>query len=205
MGLFKSLKDAKQLGDYHGGMPKLGDAFKTISAVADDRGERDILKRGTPTKATVQGFTTPVPDDPFAMEIPLDVEPPGGGEAYRVNYRFPTGRMKAALSVGMVVPVKVDPDDPTRIALQWDAQKGEIAAAGGDMAAVHGGLANTYSGMADAAVRGAPAAAVPATGQPPAPSSGPAEKIQQLAQLRASGAITEEEFDAKKAQLLSEI
>jgi hypothetical protein len=204
MGFFKAMKGAKELGDYHGGMPRMRDAFKSMEALSDDRGEKEILKNGTPSKATVQGFTTPVPGDAFAMQIPLDVEPPGGGTPYRVNYVFPTARMKAAITVGMVVPVKVDPADPQKIAVQWDAQKAEIAAAGGDMAAVTAGLTNTYSGVADAAARGQAVPGVPMTG-PMIGAKSPAEKIRDLAQLRDSGAITEEEFETKKAQLLSEM
>jgi len=202
MGMFKSLKDAKALGDYHGGMPSIRGSFKDISALADDRGEGEILKKGTPTKAVVQGFTTPVPGDRFAMQIPLDVYPPDGGEPYRINYVFPTARMKAAMSVGMEVPIKVDPGDPTRIALQWDAQRASIAAAGGGFAAVEAGLANTYGGVADAAMRAAQAGgATLGTGAAPAD---PLEKIAQLAKLRDSGAITEAEFTAKKAELLAQ-
>ena len=204
MGFFKAMKGAKELGDYHGGMPRMRDAFKSMEALSDDRGEKSILKNGIPTKATVQGFTTPVPTDPFAMQIPLDVEPPGGGTPYRVDYVFPTARMKAAITVGMVVPVKVDPADPQRIAVQWDAQKAELAAAGGDMAAVQAGLANTYAGTADAAARGQAVPGVPMTG-PMIGAKSPADKIRELAQLRDSGAITEEEFETKKAQLLSEM
>ena len=203
MGMFKSLKDAKALGDYHGGRPSMRDAFKDISALADDRGEGEILKNGTPTKAVVQGFTTPVPADRFAMQIPLDVYPPEGGQPYRIDYVFPTARMKAALSVGMEIPVKVDPGDPTRIAVQWDAQKAAIAAAGGDYAAVTAGLANTYAGTADAAMRQAQAGGGATVGTAAA-SPDPLEKIAQLAKLRDSGAITEEEFAAKKAELLSQ-
>ena len=40
-----------------------------------------------------------------------------------MNYVFPTTRMKAAVTVGMEIPVKVHPDDPSRIAVQWDAQQ----------------------------------------------------------------------------------
>jgi hypothetical protein len=204
MGFFKAMKGAKELGDYHGGMPRMRDSFKALEALCDDRGEKAVLKNGIPSKATVQGFTTPVPGDPFAMQIPLDVEPPGGGTPYRVNYVFPTARMKAAITVGMVVPVKVDPADPQKIAVQWDAQKAEIAAAGGDMAAVQAGLGSTYSGVADAAARGQAVAGVPMTG-PMLAAKGPADKIRDLAGLRDSGAITEDEFQTKKAQLLSEI
>jgi hypothetical protein len=204
MGFFKAMKGAKELGDYHGGMPRMRDAFKSMEALSDDRGEKAVLKNGIPSKATVQGFTTPVPGDPFAMQIPLDVDPPGGGTPYRVNYVFPTARMKAAITVGMVIPVKVDPADPQKIAVQWDAQKAEIAAAGGDMAAVTAGLTSTYSGVADAAARGQAVPGVPMTGPMVAPK-GPAEKIKELASLRDSGAITEEEFETKKTQLLAEM
>jgi hypothetical protein len=205
MGMFKALKDAKALGDYHGGAPSMRDAFKDISAMADDRGENEILKKGTPSKAVVQGFATPVPDDRFAMEIPLDVYPPEGGDPYRLNYRFPTTRMKAALSIGMEVPIKVDPGDPTRIAVQWDAQKASIAAAGGDYAAVTSGLAATYGGVADQALRQAQASGGGAA-QPVAAgaTTDPLEKIGQLAKLRDQGAITEAEFEAKKAELLAQ-
>jgi hypothetical protein len=205
MGFFKTVKDVKALGDHHGGMPSMRDAYRDISSMADDRGEGEILKKGTPTKAVVQGFATPVPDDRFSMEIPLDVYPPEGGDPYRLSYRFPTTRMKAALSVGMEIPIKVDPGDPTRIAVQWDAQKASIAAAGGDYAAVTQGLAATYGGVADQAMRGqaggsaaAPAAAAPAA------TTDPLEKIGQLAKLRDAGAITDAEFEAKKAELLAQ-
>jgi hypothetical protein len=195
MGFFKAMKGAKELGDYHGGMPRMRDAFKALEAVSDDRGEKAILKTGIPTKATVQGFTTQVPGDPFAMQIPLDVEPPGGGTPYRVNYVFPVARMKAAISVGMVVPVKVDPADPQRIVVQWDAQKAELAAAGGDLAAVQAGIFGAYSGMADASARAGGLAA----------QKSPAEKIRELAGLRDAGAITQEEFEAKKTELLNQL
>jgi hypothetical protein len=190
MGFFKAMKGAKDLGDYHGGMPRMRDTFRTLEAVSDDRGQGAILKHGVPTKATVQGFTMPVPGDPFAMQIPLDVEPPGGGAAYRVNYVFPAARMKAAITAGMVVPVKVDPADPMRIAVQWDAQKAEIAAAGGDLAASQAALFPAYSGTAEAAAGG---------------QRSTADRIRELSDLHDAGAITDEEFQSKKAELLKQL
>ena len=59
MGFFKTVRDVKALGDHHGGRPSLRDAYKDISSLADDRGEADVLKNGTPTRAVVQGFATP--------------------------------------------------------------------------------------------------------------------------------------------------
>ena len=90
--------------------------------MADDRGEREVLEKGHPGKGVVKGFAEPVPGDRFAMQVPIEVHPPAG-EPYEVNYLFPTTRMKAAITVGMEVPVKIHPDDPSRIAVQWDAQQ----------------------------------------------------------------------------------
>ena len=91
--------------------------------------------------------------DTFSMGVELDVFPPEGGDPYKVQYTFPTARMKAPLSIGMEVPVKVMADDPNAVAVQWDALKGSIAASGGDMAVAMQGIQNTYSGTADAAGR----------------------------------------------------
>ena len=56
----------------------------------------------------------------------------------------------------MEVPIKVLADDPQRIAVQWDVQKGSHAAQGGDMAAVTNVMDNTYASAADTAMRRGP-------------------------------------------------
>jgi len=205
MGLFKDMKGAiegaKQLGDHHGGMPSIGGAFKDIKALSDDRGEGEVLSKGTAAKAIVKSF---------AMQIELEIHPPDG-EPYLITYVYPSARQKAAMSIGMEVPVKYLPEDRARVAVQWDALKGSIAAAGGDMAAVMGGLQSTYSGTADAAMRQAmasPAAqAVPSTMPVGAarPAKDPAERLKTLGGLRDSGAITDEEYEAKKAEIIRQI
>ena len=57
MGFFKDAKDgikgAKELGDYHGGMPSIRGSFKDLAALSDDRGQGEILKVGTPATLTV--------------------------------------------------------------------------------------------------------------------------------------------------------
>lgn len=217
MGLFKDMKGAiggaKDLGDHHGGMPSIGGAFKDIKALSDDRGEGEVHKIGTPAKAIVKGFALPSTTDKFAMTIDLEIHS-GTSEPYQLTYTYPTARQKAPMTPGMEIPVKVHPEDPSRIAVQWDALKGSIAASGGDMAAVMGGLQNTYSGTADAAMRQAMAGTggvpttmpggVPAAAAAPA-VDGPAEKLAKLAKLRDAGVITEEDFEAKKADLLSQM
>ena len=114
-------------------------------------------------------------------------------------------RMKAAISVGMEIPVKVHPNDPNKIAVQWDAQKASIAAAGGDMAAVQQGLGNTYSGAADAAMRQAMANQQAGAGAAPAAKEDPAERLKKLGELKESGVLSDEEFEAKKAEILKEL
>ena len=193
MGFFKGMKDLKDLSQHHGGMPSIRDSFKDIGALADDRGEKEVLKNGVAGKAVVKGFAEPVPGEKFAMHIPLEIHPPNGAP-YNIDYVFPTTRMKAAITVGMEIPVKLLPDQPERVAVQWDAQQASIAAAGGDMAAVTQGLQATYGGAADAAMRQAQANAA---------AEDPAAKIQKLTQMRDSGLITPEEFDTKKQEILS--
>ena len=192
MGLFKDMKNLKDLSQHHGGMPSIRESFKDVGALADDRGEKEVLKVGVPGKAVVKGFAEPVPGEKFAMHIPLEIHVEGR-EPYTVDHVFPTARMKAAVTAGMEVPVKVHPDDPERIAVQWDAQQAGIAAAGGDMAAVTQGLQGNYGGAADAAMRDA---------QAKAKAEDPAEKIKKLQQMKDSGLIDEGEFDAKKAEIL---
>jgi Short C-terminal domain len=192
MGFFKGAKDLKDLSQHHGGMPSIRGAFKDIGAMADDRGEKEVLKDGVPAKAIVKGFAEPVPGDRFAMHIPLEVHPPQGAP-YTVDYVFPTTRMKAAMTAGMEIPVKVLLDQPERVAVQWDAQQANIAAQGGDMAAVMGGLQTTYGGVADQAMRDA---------QANAKAEDPAEKLAKLTQMRDTGLITADEFAAKKAEIL---
>ena len=73
--------------------------------------------------------------------------------------------------------------------------------------AYQGSKRGAMAGQNQAAEAAAPPPSYPAA-PPPAPASAPApadptvEKINQLAQLHASGALTDEEFAAAKAQAL---
>lgn len=207
MGFFKDIRDVskagKDLGDYHGGMPSWKQAISDVKSLADDRGQGEILKHGTPANAVVKGPPMPVQGDRFAMQILLQVQPQNG-TPYDVTYVFPSARMKAGLMPGQTVPIKIDPADPQRVAVQWDAQKANIAAAGGDMAAAMQGMQNIYAGTADAALR----RAQEAQGSSPSPAAGGGdvtERLAKLADLHKQGLITEDEFQAKKAALLREI
>lgn len=218
MGIFKdafgAIKGAKELGDYHGGMPSMKGSFKDIKALSDDRGQNEILKSGTPAKAVALGFATVSPTEKFAMQIELEIHPTGG-EPYKVTYVYPSARQKTPLSVGMEVPVKISVDDPMQVAVQWDALKGSIAASGGDMNAVMQGLQNTYSGTADAAGRAylagreagqAEGGAAAAPAAPPAPAADdPTERLKKLTQMRDAGLINAVEFESKKKEILADL
>jgi hypothetical protein len=99
------------------------------------------------------------------------------------------------------------PDDPNAIAVQWDALKGSIAASGGDMAAATQGIQNTYAGTADAAGRQylADKAAADAKATQEAAANDPAERLKKLSQFNDAGLVTDEEFEAKKAEILADL
>jgi hypothetical protein len=210
MGLFKSLKDVKELGADHGGMPSLREAFKDVGAVADDHGEREILKKGTPARAVVKGFTSKFPGDRFSMQVPLEVHPPSG-EPYEVIYVFPAPRMQAPLSAGMEVPVKISPDDPQRIAVQWDAHKAAIAAAGGTMAAVQAGLSEASDGRIGAAIPADGVLRMPDPHNLPDPAAlavatqDPQARLAKLDELKKAGLIDEAEYGSKRQQIIDAI
>jgi hypothetical protein len=195
MGFFKGVRDVQDLSKHHGGMPSIRGAFSDIGKLADDRGQNEVLKKGVPAKVVVKGFPEPVPGDRFAMHILIEVHPASGGP-YEVDYLFPSARMKAPITAGMEIPLKVLPDDPQRIAVQWDVQQGSIAAQGGDMAAVSAGLSNTYASAADTAMREA---------QAKQKADDPTERLKKLSQMHDAGLVDDAEFAEKKKAILEDV
>jgi Short C-terminal domain len=195
MGFFKGVRDVQDLSKHHGGMPSIRGAFQDIGKLADDRGQNEVLKKGVPAKGVVKGFPEPVPGDRFAMHVLIEVHPASGGP-YEVDYLFPSARMKAPITAGMEIPVKVLPEDPQRIAVQWDVQQGSIAAQGGDMAAVSQGLSNTYASAADTAMREA---------QAKQKADDPTERLKKLSQMHDAGLVSDEEFAEKKKAILEDV
>jgi hypothetical protein len=207
LGLFKDFKNMKATADEHGGMPSMKDVRRDIHSTFDDRGEREILATGISAKGIVRGFVSPVPGDRFAMQIPIEVQPPGG-LPYTIDYVFPTVRMQAAITAGMEVPIKIDPANPQRIAVQWDAQKAAIAAAGGSNAAVQEGMSKVYGGAANASMEQAMKNLRDGTGgnTPPMTSAPDMQsRLEKLDQLKSAGLIDDAQYAAKKQQLLDEL
>jgi hypothetical protein len=206
MGLFKSMKDlsgltkqAKQLQrqqqeeagyrpGFGGQMQQMGDmlsqANEQLADLAGTQGERGrILAEGIAGTATIVAMGTPARGAQwFNLDLDLEVSVPGR-QAYRVanTYMVPAS---ASLGQGVTLPVKVDHEDSSKVAIDWDsAQQGPAA---GEVRPVAGS-----GGFAPA----------PA----PSPSGGGEDQIAQLerlAKLRDSGALTDAEFEQQKAKIL---
>jgi hypothetical protein len=205
VGLFKSMKDlssltkeAKQLQrqqqqeagykpGFGGQMQQMGDmlsqAKDQVADLTDSTGERSqILASGTAGTATIVGMGTPARGAQwFNLDLDLEVSIPGR-QAYRVANSFMV-HATASLGAGVTLPVKVDQNDPAKIAIDWDsAPKGP---AQGEVRPVAGS-----GGFAPA----------------PAPSTGGGDdhlaELERLAKLRDSGALTDAEFEQQKAKIL---
>jgi hypothetical protein len=113
-----------------GDIPNIEQATANLTHAMDDAGELDLQRRGALASATVVELPAPVPDDRFSMRMTLDVKPPDDGSPYRVDCTFPAARPIDALSVGTILPIKIDPDDRARVAVIWnrwlaDSRSGE--------------------------------------------------------------------------------
>jgi hypothetical protein len=203
VGLFKSMKDlsgltkqAKELQrqqqqdagykpGFRGQMEQMGDmlsqANEQLADITDSSGERSqILASGLPGQGVVIAHGTPERGAQwFNMDIDLEVHV-SGRQPYRVNnmYMVPAG---ATIGQGVTLPIKVDPNDPSKIAIDWESaqrapSRGEVRPVGG-------------SGFTPA----------------PAPAAGAGDHIaelERLAKLRDSGALTDAEFEQQKAKIL---
>jgi Short C-terminal domain len=207
LGLFKSMKDLKDLTKqgkelqrqqqeqagykpgFGGQMEQMGDmisqANEMLADVTDSQGERaQILQNGISGQGIVVAHGTPERGATwFNMDIDMEVHV-SGRQPYQVNnmYMVPAG---ATIGKGVALPIKVDPNDPAKIAIDWDSaqtapQRGEVRAVGGG------------EGFA------------PAQAQAPASGGGTdhVAELERLAKLRDSGALTDAEFEQQKAKIL---
>lgn len=205
MGLFKSAKDlagvtkqAKELqrqqqeeAGYKPGMggmmaqmgDMLGQANEQLKDITDSSGEgKRILAEGISGQGVIVAHDAPERGAQW-QNLSIDMEiHVSGRQPYRVNnqYMVPSS---ATLGSGVTLPVKVDPNDPAKIAIDWDAApkaatEGEIRPVGGD------------------GFKPAPA--------PTSAGSGgdSVAELERLAKLRDSGALSDSEFEQQKAKIL---
>ncbi len=220
---------------------------------------RKVLKNGMPGRATIVEMSMPesgASSQNIAMTLQVHCE---GITPYEVEGQWMVSR-KDPIGFGLELPVKVDKEDHNKVAIDWDAARGEDTqrtAARREALAGGGAAASGASAMQGAApvidMRGDPElrakveqvlgrklepgttetlgagdpqlqmqimqvvqqhmaekATSGATGFAAAPggaASGEDDKIGQverLAQLKSSGALTDEEFEKEKARILGE-
>jgi hypothetical protein len=204
VGLFKGMKDlagmtkqAKELQRQQqeqagykpglgGQMAQMGDmmsqANEQLAELTDQSGDQQrILAEGIAGTAVIVGMGTPARGaQQFNLDLDLEVHV-SGRASYRVanQYIVPAS---APLGQGVTLPVKVDPNDQAKIAIDWDnvatgPAPGEVRPVGGG-----GGFSPESSGG----------------------SSGgdSVAELERLAKLRDSGALTEAEFEQQKAKIL---
>jgi hypothetical protein len=178
-------EDAGYKPGFRGQMQQMGDLIsqsnEMLADLTDQSGERSqTLANGIPGQGVIVAHGTPERGAQwFNMDIDLEVHV-SGRRPYRVNnmYLVPAG---ATLGQGVTLPIKVDPNDPSKIAIDWDGaqrapERGEVRPA-------------RDSGFTPA----------------PAPSAGEDDHIaelERLAKLRDSGALTNAEFEQQKAKIL---
>jgi hypothetical protein len=211
MGLFKSMKDlkdlskdAKQLQNQQlreqgygtglkGQMSQMGDMISQskdmLSELTDDSGDRArILAEGIAGEGVILGIGTPERGAQwFNLQIDLEVHV-SGREPYRVNQQYLVPAT-AQLGQDVRLPIKVDANDQAGIAIDWD---------------------QAPKPPADGVVRPASEGTVPGPAAP-APAAAPASaggstdtvaQLEKLAKLRDSGALTDAEFEQQKAKIL---
>jgi len=193
----KELQDQQQKeGGYKPGMggmmsqmgDMLGQANEQLKDLNDQGGDRArIMAEGIDGQGVIVAHSVPERGAQWQnLDIDMEIHV-SGRSPYRVNnqYMVPSS---ATLGSGISLPVKVDPNDPAKIAIDWDsAQK---APARGEVRPAAGGSA--------------PAASISAMGSPAPSASGgdSVAELERLAKLRDSGALTDSEFEQQKAKIL---
>lgn len=212
MGLFKSMKDmadltkdAKKLQNQQleeqgykkgmrGQMSQMGDMISqskdTLADMTDQSGDRArILAEGRKGEGVIVGMGTPERGAQwFNLNIDLEVHV-SGKDPYRVNnmYMVPAS---AQLGQGVTLPIAVDQSDDAKIAIDWDRAPG--APAQGQVRPA-GGTTSPAQPVAN-----------PATSWANVTDQDSVAKLEKLARLKESGALTDAEFEAQKAKILGE-
>jgi len=202
MGLFKGMKDlagvtkqAKQMQEqqqkqsgYKSGMAgqfqQMGDMLENANEQLAELNEQQsgksgLLADGLPGEGVIVSHGVPARGAQW-FNLDIDMEVHVSGKApYRVNnqYMVPAG---ATLGPGVKLPLRVDPEDPAKIAIDWNSagkapERGDVRVSDGQ-----GGFK-------------------------PADGGGSGDKVadlERLAKLKESGALTDAEFEQEKAKLL---
>lgn len=144
-----------------------------------------LLEEGEPGRAVVQrawktGSET-MGKEVFEFELEIA---PEGGTPYRGKHKQAVPHeWEHRVFPGMTLAVKLDPKKPDKVAIDWEGTSGSDARA----APVQEMVIDARAGAA------------------PTPGGDPASRLAQLSQLRDAGIITQQDFDAKKAEILADM
>ncbi|MDX1690049.1 MAG: SHOCT domain-containing protein [Acidimicrobiia bacterium] len=172
---------------------------------------RKILKKGVPATAVVQSMTAPprgASKFNLGMTLHVYVE---GRAPYEVQDQWLVSA-KAPLGFGMRLPVKVDRTDPTEVAIDWDAhmvaqqeaaeqRRADLAARGPVDGPPPASTAVEVDGDPDLGARILEALGGAAASSPD-DSDDTLARLERLAALRDAGALTDDEFDRLKGEIL---
>ena len=127
-------------------------------------------------------------DDP-RIKMTFRIEPLDSGAPFEAEKTKTVSRVEIPRA-GDRYPVWYDPEDPT----SWAYATVENDEGRQQLRQMFGDAAETFTGVGDPAA----AAAAP-------PAADPLDRMKKLDELRASGALTDAEFEEKKAQILAEL
>ncbi|HMS63136.1 MAG TPA: SHOCT domain-containing protein [Solirubrobacteraceae bacterium] len=182
MGLFKGMKDLKDINDMSKQYKRpsmLEGLAQAKEAMAGIQETQRVTANGVAGTARVLGVTdtgATLNEHPVC-EIQLEVTVPGEGP-YTTTIRQAIPRMQAPmLQPGTPLPVKVDPADRDSVVLDWQSQ--------GEQAMTLAGQA-MQSGGATAA-------------------QDPVARLERLQALKDKGLLSEAEFEAQKQRILGDI
>lgn len=143
--------------------------------------------KGVGVLVRVQDTGMTMNDDP-RVKMEFRIEPLDGSAAFEAEKTKTVSRVEVPRP-GDRYPVWYDAEDPTNWAYATvDDEQGVQ-----QIRQMFGDAAETITGVGDPAAAAAPAAA------------DPAERLKKLDELKASGVLTDDEFDAKKKELLAEL
>jgi hypothetical protein len=185
----------------------LGKPSKRLLKQLDENGKHanatvvEIAEKGM---AVTRGAEGVVANTELALKAHLRVQPEDEPE-FEVKKRFSFPQM-AVPSAGQTVPVLYDPADHDKIIVDYTPeaqQDAALSAAGIDPGEIGQMMAQAQQLQAQAGqVQGM--GQMPGMTPPAPPQADPVEQLEKLAKLKESGALTEAEFAAEKAKILSQ-
>src|SRR3954449_9891230 len=165
--------------------------FRSKKAKAEDLMANGARGVGTIIDVRDTGMT--INDNP-RVKMTFQIEPLDGSAAFTAEKTKTVSRVRIP-PAGCRYPIFYDREDPSTFAfVEVDDPQG--------YATVVQLFGDAFGADGSGVGRPAMAAAAPVAA---APADDPIEKIRKLEELKTQGILTEEEFAAKKAQLLAEI